>query len=207
MARKAKRTEQSATPEDVRDRLIDAAMALAAEVGWGGLGMKEVAVAASVDLADALAHFPDKHRLLIAFTRRIDAAVLAGGAAVDLAETPRDRLFEVLMRRFDALQPHKPAIRRIARVLYRDPLAAACQVARLAGAMALMLECAGIDSTGVCGRLRVKGLVVVYGAALKAWLTDDSPDQAATMAALDRALMRAERVAGMLWPAPAAPAD
>jgi AcrR family transcriptional regulator len=201
MARKAKRTKQPATPEDARDRLIDAAMALAAEIGWDGIGMKEVAGAASVDLADALAQFPDKHSLLREFTRRIDAAVLAGGGAVDPAETPRDRLFEVLMRRFDALSPHKPAIRRIARVLYRDPFAAACQVARLTAAMALMLECAGIDSTGVCGRLRVKGLALVYSAALKTWLADDSPDQAATMAALDRALMRAERLAGMLWPA------
>jgi AcrR family transcriptional regulator len=201
MARKAKRSKQPATPEDIRDRLIDAAMALIAEVGWDGVGMREIAGAASVDLTDALTHAPDKHRLLMAFTRRIDAAVLAGGGAGDPAETPRDRLFDVLMRRFDALAPYKPAIRRIARVLYRDPLAAACQLARLAGAMALMLECAGIDSTGVCGRLRVKGLALVYGAALKAWLADDSPDQAATMAMLDRALMRAERAAGILWPA------
>lgn len=203
MARKAKNTSPRKGATDPRDWLIDAAMALAAEAGWAGLSMQAIAKGAGVPLAEALVMFPGKPRLLAGFTRRIDTAVLAGGGAVDPADTPRDRLFEVLMRRFDALAPYRPAIRRIACDLGRDPAAALCQLGRLAGSMALMLECAGIDSAGMAGRLRVKGLALVYGAALKAWLEDDSPDQAGTMAALDRALMRAERLAGVLWPATA----
>ncbi|MEK9753685.1 MAG: TetR family transcriptional regulator [Rhodospirillaceae bacterium] len=208
MARKAKKPGTRKPAADPRDRLIDAAMTLAAETGWRGLSMRAVADAAGMPLADALGVFADKGRLLRGFTRRIDAAVLAGGGAVDPADTPRDRLFEVLMRRFDELAPYKPAVRRIARDLGRDPLALFCHADRLAGAMALMLECAVIDSNGISGRLRVKGLALVYGVAIRAWLADDSPDQAATMAALDRALMRAERAAGLLWPAAqATPAD
>jgi AcrR family transcriptional regulator len=180
-------------------------MVLAAESGWVGLGMDHVAARADVPLGEALALFANKNQLINGFSRRIDALVLTGADATPNGdETPRDRLFEVLMRRFDALAPYKPALRHIAKSLPRDlacdPLAALCQLGRLAGAMALMLECAGIDSSGAAGRLRTKGLALVYGTALKAWTDDDSPDQAATMAALDRALARAERLAGLFWP-------
>jgi len=68
------------------------------------------------------------------------------------------------------------------------------------GAMALMLECAGIGSGGPAGRLRAKGLAGVYGATLRAWFRDDSPDLSKTMSALDHALARAERAARVLWP-------
>jgi hypothetical protein len=44
--------------------------------------------------------------------------------------------------------------------------------------------------------LRVKGLSAVYLHGLRAWFRDDSPDKAKTMAALDRALGQADRLAG-----------
>src|SRR5262249_42637473 len=58
-----------------------------------------------------------------------------------------------------------------------------------------MLEAAGISTAGIRGALRVKGLIALYGMTLRTWLSDDTPDHARTMAALDRGLQRAERMA------------
>lgn len=64
--------------------------------------------------------------------------------------------------------------------------------------MSLTLEAAGISASGFAGMLKVKGLMAVYLSSLRAWLGDDSPDKARTMAAVDAGLRRAERFATML---------
>ena len=63
-----------------------------------------------------------------------------------------------------------------------------------------MLEAAGLSSSGLIGALRAKGLALVYGEAFRVWLGDDSKDMAKTMAALDRALRRAERIVCLCRP-------
>jgi ubiquinone biosynthesis protein COQ9 len=199
MARKPNSSKRNSS-EPTLDGLVDAMLAVAEAEGWSGLTMASVARQAGVPLSAALALAPGKLQLLKAYTRRIDAVVVAGTAAPADDESPRDRLFDVLMRRFDAMQPDRAALQRIKAGLCRDPLGAACLLPRMMGAMALMLECAGIGSGGPAGRLRAKGLAGVYGATLRAWFRDDSPDLSKTMSALDHALARAERAARVLWP-------
>ena len=131
----------------------------------------------------------------------VDAAVLAG-TVEDLTSTPRDRLFDVLMRRMDALQTDRAGVLRLLHDLPRAPLVAVFLAQRLPGAMAWMLEAAGLDAGGPSGALRAKGLGVVWLAGLRAWEKDESEDLSATMAALDRALDQADRVARMLRFAP-----
>ncbi len=183
----------AAAPE-VADRVIDAALALAAERGWRDLALADIAEAAGVSLADLYAHFRSKEAILVAFSRRIDAQVLAGDDP-DLAVQPvRDRLFDVLMRRFDALAPHRDALRAILRASCADPLAAVCGALALRRSMACMLEAARLDASGLRGLARIKGLAAIYLATMRVWLDDDSADLARTMAALDRRLAQAERL-------------
>jgi hypothetical protein len=122
--------------------------------------------------------------------------VLAGQPAAWAEEdTPRDRLFDVLMRRFDALGPYKPGVAAVLSDLSRDPPSAACSAPQLMRSMTWMLEAAGIASHGIAGCLRVQGLALLWLATLRVWLGDDSPDLARTMAALDARLRRAEQCA------------
>lgn len=177
--------------EAERSRLLDAALALAARKGWRSLTLNAVAKEAGLPLSRVHRAFPSKWAILDAFADRIDEAVLARPAP-DAGEPARDRLFDVLMRRFDAMQPHKPAVVAMAHDLGREPLAAFCAWPRLIKSMAWMLEAAGIDSSGLAGLVRTKGLAVLYLAAMRAWLSDDSADLARTMAVLDRGLRQAE---------------
>jgi len=190
MAKKAAR--KTAATESRRDA-VDVALSLAAEKGWRDLALADIAAGAGLSLAELYALYPSKQAILKAYSRKVDMAVLA---ETENPEGPaKDRLFDVLMRRLDKLDPHKAGLQRIAEDTARDPLAMACSLARLDRSMAAMLEAAGISAAGLAGLLRVKGLSAVYLHGLRAWFRDDSPDKAKTMAALDRALGRADRLA------------
>jgi AcrR family transcriptional regulator len=194
------------TGEASPDRIIDVTMELIAGRGWRNLSLADIASATGLSLAQLYAVFPSKLAVLDAFERRINEQTLTG--EVDADESIRDRLFDLVMRRLDALAPHKPAIRALLRDLPRDPAVALCTGPRFLNAMRWMAESAGVETGGVGGCLRVNGLAAVYLATLRAWLGDDSPDNTKTLAALDRALKQAEFFARSLpgFSRPSAPA-
>jgi len=198
-ARSAKRAPGGRT--DLPRMAIEAALRLTASQGWRGLTMAEIAAETGLGLADLYALFPTKEALLMEFVRGIDRSVLMGSSLEETrAEPARDRLFDVLMRRLDALAPHKTAVRRIVQDLPIDPISMACMACALPRSMAWMLEAAGIGTGGVEGRIRIKGLSAIWLITLRAWLRDDSDDMAATMAALDRQLGRVDAVLDRLRP-------
>lgn len=186
MAKKAQ-----AKPTDPGMQVIEAALRLAAERGWANLALADIATAAELPLADLYASYPSKTAILVALSRHIDRQVLAG-LEPGADESTRDRLFDLIMKRFDALAPHRDGLSAVARDAGRDPLAALCGLGQLARSMALMLEAAGVSSSGLTGALRTKGLGAIYLATMRDWFRDDSADKARTMAALDARLRRAE---------------
>ena len=130
----------------VRDKVIDALMALAAERDWDQIEIGDIAEQAGISLAEFRDVFPSKGAILGGFARRIDHAVLAG-ATDDLAdESDKDRLFDVLMRRFDALSAYKHALMRMTPSLMRDPISLAALNQVAVNSMRFMLASAGIDT-------------------------------------------------------------
>src|SRR5579885_1931469 len=117
------RAARAAAPSDA-DRIIDAAFARIAETGWRRLSLAAVAAEAGLPIVRVYRTFPSKNAILLAWMRRIDDAVLAAAPAPDEAERPRDRVFDLVMRRFDALAPYKPALAVLRRELPLDPPAA-----------------------------------------------------------------------------------
>ena len=180
---------------DVPERVIKAAFALAAERGWHDLSLAEIAEAAKLPLSQVYPLFPSKAAILRAFSQRIDAEVLGDDSLTeewDEAGTARDRLFDVMMRRFDALTPYKAGIGNLLQDQARDPLGALCGLVQLRRSMAAMLEMARLPTGGPCGALRLKGLCAIYLATLRVWLRDETADMAKTMASLDGCLRRVE---------------
>lgn len=171
--------------------VLEAALRLAAQQGWRAVTPARLAAQAGVPLERLRALYPSRGALLDAFARAIDEAVLAGGPPEE-AETARERLFEVMMRRFDALGPHRRALASIAAAARADPCAALAGCRRLHGSMRWMLEAAAIDGSGLAGGARAAVLAAIHIDVLRVWLDDDSEDMASTMAALDRRLARAE---------------
>jgi AcrR family transcriptional regulator len=102
---------------DFDQALIAAAFERAAEVGWTRLTVVDAARAAGLSLAEARVRFPGKLALLRRFGAMMDQAALA---AAPSDGPPRDRLFDLIMSRFDAMKPHRSAA-GIAAALARRP--------------------------------------------------------------------------------------
>jgi hypothetical protein len=118
---------------------------------------------------------------------------LATPLELEVDEKPRDRVFDLLMRRFDALQPQRMALEALRRDLRTDPGTALALGGALLGSMRLMLEAAGITTHGFGGAIAIKLTAAAYLAAAQTWSRDESPDLAPTMAVLDRRLRGIER--------------
>ena len=172
---------------------VDAFMELVADRGFDDLGMPDVAARCGLTLAEMRRQYADPFDLLAAFAERIDEKVL-DAVPPELAEdAPRERLFDVLMMRFDALAPYKPALAEIYDALRRDPLALAVWNRSAVRSQYWMLVAAGLAPAGPGGLAEAQGLVVVFGRTFRVWLKDDDQGMARTMAELDRRLREAER--------------
>jgi AcrR family transcriptional regulator len=177
-----------------RDRVLDAFLGLIAERGYGNVSLSDVGEVAGLGRAELYRLYPDKLALVAGFMARIDGEVLAGTPeAIDPEETVRDRLFDMLMRRFDALKPHRTALNAIRRAGLRDPLMALVLGPGLMRSMAAMLEAAGVPARGGPGAVRQNALAAIYAAVSRVFDKDDSADLSKTMAALDSRLKTAER--------------
>ena len=151
-------------------------MRLAAERRFEDIAIRDICAAANVTLADFRDAFPSKGAVLSGFSKRIDRAVLSHGVGELAAEAPRERLFDVLMRRLDAMAPYRGGLREIAAWLRRDP-AAAIAINRVSvNSMRFMLEAAGIDSDGAAGALKLQGLAFAWARIVAVWLEIRSRD-------------------------------
>jgi hypothetical protein len=176
------------------DRAVDAALALAAERPWADIALAEVAGAAGSDLAAFEEAGLDAEALLARIERRFDAAMLTGVSGVDRRERARDRLFEALMRRFDAMEPFRAAVRSIRDAQSTDPALFLLAMRARVRTATRALRAAGLDPSGLAGRLRSAGLARVIAKAEASW-RDDGTDLSRTMATLDQALSDAEGAA------------
>ena len=183
---------------DVKTRIVAALMELAAERPWEEIAISDVASRAQVSLSEFRDAFPSKGAVLAGFSRMIDRKVLEGTTDDLAAESPRDRLFDVLMRRLDAMAPYKEGLRGVSQWARRDPLSAVALNGVALNSMRFMMEAAGLDSEGPLGNVKLQGLVLAWTRVLETWLDDDDPAMDRTMAALDEQLARGGRIVARL---------
>ena len=173
---------------DTDRTLITAVFAQAALRGWPDVSLAEAARDAGVPLGQARGRFPGRGAVLLRFGVMADQAALAN---ISMTESPRERLFDMLMSRFDVLQQHRGGVMALMAALRTDPGTSLLLYGTTLRSMKWLLDGAGIPATGVVGGLRVHGLLALWLYALRAWEGDSSPDLSATMAAVDRGLDRA----------------
>ena len=179
---------------DPRSRIIDALLALAAEERFEEITISAICAKAGVSLADFRDAFPSKGAVLGGFSKRIDRIVLEGQTEEMATEEPKERLFDVLMRRLDAMGPYREGLREVTQWLRREPLAALAVNQVVVNSMRFMLEAAGIESEGGAGALKLQGMALAWSRVIEVWLDDEEPELSKTMATLDRELTRGERI-------------
>ena len=201
MARKPTPKPTAPSPSDgskpPRERIIAAFMSLLADKPIERIGLAEIAERAGVTLADLRGEFGSPLAVLAAHAKELDRKVLAEVDPDMEEESPRERLFDVLMRRLELLSAHKEAVRSLLRSVRRDPPLALALNAMAVRSQQWMLTSAGIGASGPKGMVRAQGLALLFANVLRTWV-DDEDDNTQTLAALDRELARGQRFAGLL---------
>jgi AcrR family transcriptional regulator len=173
-----------------RNRVIDAAMTLAARRDFGDVSLTDIAHEAEISLADLRDLFPSKGAIVGGFDRRIDRQVLEAVAELNSQEPARDRLYEVLRKRLEALEPYRDALSSLSRWASRDPLIATALNRETVNSMRFMLEAAEIDCDGPVGAVKLQGLAMAWGRVLNAWFESGF---SAALETLDSEISRGER--------------
>src|SRR5271166_1449639 len=163
----------------VRERIIAAALRLAETRGWRDLSLGEIAAEAGVPLVEFRKEFQSKGQILSAFSRAVDLAVIEKFPAPG-PDVARDRLFDVLLTRFEVMQPYRASIRRIRDDVGSSLGGSLAQMQPALKSQYWMLAAAGISGEGGTGFLRVRGVLSVYARVFSIWLEDDDPGMART---------------------------
>ena len=192
-------TQTLATEPD----LLQTAMTLIAERGYAAYSRTELARAAGVPLTTVYAELPDRAALLRALGARLDRAMLGVEPGELDGMTARERLFELIMRRLDAMAPFKEGLKVMGREAQADLEVIMTTMANLGRATGWLLDAAGTGLTGWRKGLGAQLLAALYVRVFNVWLKDDSPEMATTLAELDRRLNQLDRLASWSGPRPA----
>lgn len=174
---------------DAKNRLIQSALSLAGNMSWTDISINDIARDAEVDMNDLAALFHDKGDILTAYARQVDFQIednLEG--AFGEGDTQRDKLFDIIMERFDILNENRSGVVSIVNALTLDPLSGLNALPNLCQSTMFMAKVSGMNVDGWKGALGVTALCGLYLNALRAWVKDDTSDMAATMASVDKGL-------------------
>jgi AcrR family transcriptional regulator len=205
MARKPARKSHAASTNSPappatsdREKIIAAFLTVLAEKPIEQIGFAEIANGAGVSLTQMRGEFSSALAIFAAHVKAIDRAVLAEDFSDMAEEPPRERLFDVLMRRLEMMAPYRAAVRSLLRSARRNPPLALALNGLAVRSQQWMLAAAEIDASGPSGMVRSQGLALLFSSVLRTWVRDDDAGLARTMAALDRALARGQRFVGFL---------
>jgi ubiquinone biosynthesis protein COQ9 len=174
------------------DRLVDATLAHVAAFGWRGIEVADVAERAGLRPDEAYALCPDRVQLLNMFARRVDLASVAGaGTPPEGFEARYDMLLDILMHRFETMNPHRSIVSRVLTEVVREPDTLLGVLPQSQRSFAFLAGAAGFPNSGWQGVVFAKALSAVWLSTQRIWLKDESDDLSETMAALDRNLRRA----------------
>ena len=155
---------------DFDTALVTAAFRLAGDQGWRDINVVAAAREGGLPLVEARERFPSRAAILLRFGRLADQAALIDASTEG---TVRDRLFDLLMRRFDVMQTHRAGVKALLRYLPTHPPTALLLACATKRSMRWMLQAAGIPATGVRGEVQVRGLLAVWLWGIRAWERDE----------------------------------
>ncbi len=177
--------------------IIRTAMNLAAEKGWRHITLYDIAAETRKSPADIIRATGGKHGILPHLFEHVNECLATDTDPDILTVPPRERVFDLMMRRLETLEEFKPGLKAVFADLKKDPVDAAGLLPPLGKSMMLMLELAGLSSSH-CGKDMIKATVLaaIHLKVMHVWAEDDSPDNAHTMAELDRHLGKLESFVG-----------
>jgi ubiquinone biosynthesis protein COQ9 len=177
--------------------MVAAAFRCASRKSWNEVSLSDIANEAGLTLHELHGLAASRDEILDIYANNVDSSVLAD-FEYDPNDSVRDRLFELLLGRFDELEANRDALKSITNAGMLDPVVLIGGAQRLSKSMRWTLEVAGVPVLGIKGALQVKFLSGIYLKALRVWFTDETDDFSITMKSVDSSLEKAEKWAGFV---------
>lgn len=196
---KSKEKSKKRPVKAVYERILDAALAVASGAPWQTISFYEIAEVSGVNYTELIAIFPTRESIVFALAKNIDDAVIAAYAATDDAPL-RDRLFDIFMEKFDRINKHRAAFISMYRSFGWDKPSTCVQIKIMQESCTRLAGHVGMDVRGLGGRGQVTVLSLALVPVYWAWMRDETPDLAATMASLDKSLGHFEKIVNYLTP-------
>lgn len=141
-----------------------------------------------------------KEDVLILFEEHItDQLLEVSNDLFDGSENAKEKLFELLMERFDLMEPYKDGLHEIFKSLPANPILILKSLPSFKDMAFTMLDLADADMSFPLSEMKIIGFTYVYLRSVKNWFEDDTVDQGKTMAAIDKHLTFAESITKTLF--------
>jgi hypothetical protein len=174
------------------EALGQAALTLSAEKSWADVSLASLCQTAGQSLLACAEAGITSFSVVAYLDQRLDCAMLEAAADIDSDAPSRDRLFDVVMVRFDAMQDRRASWASILEADAHEPAAALARAARRIRTSAWALEAVGISTASLQATARIMGLARRLRKVEALWLKDDA-DLSKTMAGLDQTLRESEQ--------------
>ena len=106
-------------PSIGQGEIIGVALELAAQYKWRDITLSQISNIVGISLSQLISFFPSKNALVVRIMEDTTRAVVNNTDQDNIYESPRDRLFDILLRRIEVLSPNKIAIKSIISILLR----------------------------------------------------------------------------------------
>ncbi len=181
-----------------KDEIVKALLCVMKDHNWADITLIDVANAANLPLQDVCLYFEVKEDILSSYGRQLDRQIADNIGQIREDETCRDRLFDILMERYELLNENRAAVISLFNAIKYDPSQVLTALPHLNASIKHMVELSGMESKGARGALRIAGVAAIYLHGIYNFVHDNGDEMAKVMAGLDRDLARAEDISNLM---------
>ena len=161
--------------------------------GWNSFSFNKLSKSLNIELNFVKNLLKSKQQLLIIFSEYIDEEVMKNVDINDLKDNSvRDNLFELLMLRFEKLQPFKKSLRILLNDLKSKPGDLKEIYKKIINSLDFYMEISNSKKNFIFDLIKLNSIFLIYSLTFKTWINDESKDMSITMAELDKWLSKAE---------------
>ncbi len=160
------------------------------ETPWNQLTLPSLISRLLTDPGEIPPALKSKEELLKGIIRLIDEETLALFGEGPQGVSLHDRLFDLVMCRFDAMAPYKKGLKSIWDELPARPLFFLPALIQGLFSLDYLLEKIGFDQNFLCDKLYLGSFAIFYLSAVRVWHEDETPDLSQTMAYVDQGLKK-----------------
>ena len=164
---------------------------------WKSISINMICDTLKLNKKKISSNIKSKKDLLKHINQYFDDLILVKIKSVEKS-TPKDMIFEIFMLRFDLLNCYRSSIEKIFKAFKYNPKNFIILIPSFINSIEIMAKSSNIETKGIVGTMKVKGLMVIYFSTFLTWVKDESISLDKTMTALDRYIEKAEQILQLL---------